>query len=240
MGKRIYWILLVGIVLAGVTTMIYFGIQPRPIPKISLSKFENHTVLANSLLLRLREEIKNSPVLFLGVDPDKPEHFEIWQEFLKQNHEPGFAYDTIVVEQALATELFPGAEKINLIDQFSAFYQGIQTGVSNGRRVAVIMPSIYSVQMIHNNLDSNFNSKVQVLGTSFSLTDFPRSREDEKTMTHPCVVAAVDQSGLGPFGCIVVQGARTNYRKRFESGEHIGFVNQIGQRDYLIFYTKEK
>jgi hypothetical protein len=240
MGKRIYWFLLIGIALVGVTTMIYFGIQPRPIPKIKLSKFESHTVLANSLLLRLREEIKNSPVIFLGLDPDRPEHFEIWHEFLKQNHESGFSYDVVVREAGLVTDLFPQAEMVSLVEQFSVFEQGIEKALAAGHRVAILMPTTFSVQMIQQNVASRFNAKVQPQATSFSLTDFPRSREDEQNMTHLCVVAAVDQSGLGPFGCTIVQSARANYRKRFETGEQIGFVNQIGLRDYLIFYTKEK
>ncbi len=242
MGKRIFWVLVSLVALAGLTTMIYFGIQPRPISKIQLSKFESHTVLANSLLLRLREEIKHSPVLFLGVDPTHPEHYEIWQEFLKQNHEQGFAYDILVQEQALETDLFPTAQKVATKEDFPVFMHGIQAAVGQGHRVAVILPLIYSVQMIRGNVARNYNTQVQSpeVATSFSLTDFPRNRDQEKDMNHRCIVEGVDETGLGPFGCMVVQTARANYRKHYEPGEAVGLVNQIGQRDYLVFYTKEK
>jgi hypothetical protein len=243
MGKRIYWIAVILVALAGLTVMIYYGIQPQPIQKIKLSKFETHTVLANSLLLRLREEIKNSPVMFLGLDPDRPEHFEIWREFLKQNQEPGMAYDLIVMDQDLTTDLFPEAQRVGTRDEnFPIFFEGITKAVTQGHRVAVLMPLIYSVQMIPQNVASHFNSQPNLLvpATSFSLTDFPRSREQEKDMSQRCIVEGVDQTGLGPYGCLLVQMARANYRKRYEPGDAVGLVNQIGLRDYLILYTKEK
>ncbi len=240
MGKKIYWILVGLVALAGVTTMIYYGIQPRPIPKIKISKFESHTVLANAMLLRLREEIKNSPVLFLGVDPDKPEHYEIWKEFLKHDQEAGMSYDTVVMDHELQSDVFADVQKVETKDDVDGFAQGIQNALQQAHRVAVIVPTSYAVQMIHQNFATRFNAKVQVQATSFSLTDFPRAREQEKDMPQKCIVEGVDQTGLGPFGCLIMQSARANYRKRFETGETIGFVNQIGMRDYLVFYTREK
>ncbi|MGZ5279455.1 MAG: hypothetical protein ACXWC9_05910 [Pseudobdellovibrionaceae bacterium] len=240
MGKRIYWVLVILIALVGVATMVHYGSQPRPTSKIKLSKFENHTMLANSLLSNLREEIKNSPVMFLGLDPDIPEHYEIWKEFLKQNHESGMAYDLVVVELELTTDLFPDAQRVETKNDFSAFMQGIEAALGQGRRVAVILPLTYSVQMIEQNMAHIYNTKVQVPATSISITGFPRNREQEKDMVRRCMVEGVDETGLGPFGCLVAQTARANYRKRFEPGNALGLVNMVGPRDYLVFYTREK
>lgn len=242
MGKRIYWSIVILVALAGLTVMIYYGIQPRPVPKIKLSKFESQTVLANSLLLRLREEIKNSPVVFLGLDPDRPEHFEIWKEFLNLNQEPGMKYDSVVIERDLTTDLFPDAQKVASKDDFPIFLEGINKAITQGHRMAVILPLTYAVQVIQQNVASNFNKAQNVLvpATSFSISDFPRTREQEKDMPFRCVVEGVDQTGTGPYGCLVAQTARANYRKRFSPGDHVGLVNQIGARDYLILYTKEK
>jgi len=240
MGKRIYWVLVILVALVGLTTMIHYGTQPRSVGKIKLSKFENHTVLSNALLLGLREEIKNSPVMFLGLDPDIPEHYEIWKEFLKQNREPGMAYDVVVVEQELTTDLFPDAHRVATKSDFSDFMQGIETALGQERRVAVVLPLTYSVQMIQQNMAHIYNTKVQVPATSFSITDFPRNREQEKDMVRRCIVEGVDETGLGPFGCLVAQTSRANYRKKFESGDAVGLVHMVGPRDYLVFYTREK
>jgi hypothetical protein len=241
MGKRIYWVLLALVTLTGLGTMIYYGIQPRPIPKIKLSRFESPTVLANSILLRLREEIQQSPVLFLGVDVDRPEHFAIWKEFLAHNQEPGSKYDLVVMDQLIQNNDIPEAQKIPTKDDFEVFYQGVQQALASGKRIAIIVPTVYSVQMIPGNLVQNYKAKAAVPPMSLSLSDFPRHRETElKELTNRCVVEGVDQTGVGPFGCLVLQTARGNYRQHFHAGDWIGLVNQIGLKDYLVLYTQEK
>jgi hypothetical protein len=112
--------------------------------------------------------------------------------------------------------------------------------LKEGKRVAVIVPTVYSVQSIPGNLVNNFKERTQLHPMSLSLTDFPRTREEEKFMLHPCIVEGVDQTGEGPFGCAVVQTARGNYRKRYQIGDWVGLVNQIGLNDYLVLYTQEK
>jgi hypothetical protein len=240
MGKRIYWVLLILISAAGLISMIYFGLQPRPIPKIKISRFENHTVVANSLLLRLREEIKASPLLFLGVEPARPEHLQIVKEFLRLNQEPGSRFDQVVLEEHLASPEFPEATLIATQENFETFRDGTKAALAAGKRVVVIVPTIYASQLIHGNVVQNFKAQTEIIPMSLSLTDFPRKRELEKDMIHLCVVEGVDTSGEGPFGCMIAQTARANYRKHFQPGELVGLVDQVGLKDYLMLLTIEK
>lgn len=240
MGKRIYWVLFGLIMLSGLVTMIYFGIQPRPVPKIRISHFENHTVLANSILLRLREEIRQSPLIFLGVEPERPEHLQIWKELLRLNQEPGSRYDVLVIEQFLGVLDFPEASQVATKENFEVFFEGTEKALKEGKRVAVIVPTIYASQAVHGNLANSYKIQSKSQPMSLSLTDFPRSRAAEKDMLHPCIVEGVDISGVGPLGCLIVQTARANYRKRFEPGQAIGIVQLVGLKDYLLLYTHEK
>jgi len=240
MGKRIYWVLFGLIVLSGLVAMIYFGIQPRPVPKIKISQFENHTVLSNALLLRLREELRQNQLLFLGAEPERPEHLQIWKEFLRLNQEPGSRYDVVVIEQFFGVQDFPEATQMATKENFDVFLEGTQRAVAEGKRVVVIVPTVYASQAVYGNLVHNYKLRTKTHPMSLSITDFPRSREAEKEMLHPCIVEGVDTSGMGPFGCLVVQTARANYRKRFPPGQTIGLVQLVGLKDYLILYTQEK
>ncbi len=249
MGKRIYWALVVVIAVFGMGFMIYYGVQPRPIPKIKLSQFDSPTVLANSLLLRLREEIKMNSVLFLGVEPEHPEQLQVWRMFLNKNQDSGSRFDVIVIDQYLnAATLFPEATVLNTKAETDSLAQGIDKATAAGKRVAVITASIYSSQLISGNVISNFRSlsaksspgTTDKIPMSLSIVDFPRDRGQEKSMLHPCVVEGVDQTGLGPIGCMTVQTARGNYLKRYPFGSWVGLVNQVGLKDYLVLYTQEK
>ena len=244
---KLYWLLFALVLGAGLTATIYFGLQPRPVPKIQISKFQSDLELANSLVMRLNEEIKDSRVIFLGVQPERPDQLKVWQAFLKQSLPPEMQYSVVVLDQYLPNpELFPEAERFDTKEQAQALFSGIQQALQSGKRVAVIVPNIYSVQKVAGNLVNRLSellqpeNKPEILPTSLSLADFPRDRSEERSMVQPCVVEGVDETGYGPWGCMVLQAARANYRKRFEKGQWIGLVNLIGLRDYMVLYTQER
>ncbi len=249
MEKRIYWVLVLLVAISGLGIMIYYGVQPKPIPKIKLSQFESPRVLANSILLRLREEVRNNSVVFLGVEPEHPEQMQVWREFLSQNQEAGSTYQIVVVDENLnAAKLFPEATVLNTKLQLQTLADGIQKATSMGQRVAVITASLYTSQIIFGNLVHAYKEILkkkeqtanEFMPLSFSIVDFPRAREQEKSMLHACIVDGVDQTGMGPFGCVIVQMSRANYRKRYNPGSGVGLVNQVGLKDYLVLYTNEK
>jgi hypothetical protein len=221
------------------STLVYFAIQPRPVPKIKLSQFESQTVLVNSVILRLREEIIRSPLLMLGVESDNPESIEIWKLFLRQNQDPQMHYDVIVADQFLSgIDDIKDVQKLDSKEESLRLISGLDALISSGKRVVILTPTIYSVQMIPGNVANKLKLKFPEL-MSLSMSDFPRSREEEKHMGRACIVAGVDVSGAGPFGCLVMQTARANYLKRFVPGSHIGLVDQIGLKDYLLLYRQE-
>ncbi len=240
LGKRIYWILLIGVSLIGLTTMIYFGIQPRPIPKIKISKFESHNILANSILLRLRQELMASQVVLLGYEPGQAYQAEVWQHFLNNIQEPSLKFDQVIVEKSLESQLFQNSTLMDFKDEFPAVLKQIESGIQAQRRFALVAPISYTAQAIPGNLAYYLNANLPKKVTSLSIVGFPRSRQDEGDTSYPCIVEGVDQSGLGPFGCLLIQSARSQYLKKFLPGDFIGFVNQIGMFDYIVFYTQEK
>lgn len=240
MGKRIYWVLIALVTVCGMSTLVYFAIQPRPVQKIKISQFETPTVLANSVLLRLREEIMHSRLLLLGVDTNSmDESLQIWKLFLDHNVDPQMRYDIVVMDQFL-NDIggIKDIQKIDTKDEIDRLIQGIQPLLEQGKRVVLIVPTIYAVQMIPGNVANKLKLKFPDM-MSISMTDFPRSRAQEKQASHPCIVSGVDVSGVGPFGCLVMQTARGNYLKKFKPGDKIGLVNQIGLNDYLVLYTTE-
>jgi len=239
MTKKLYWAAVILIAIAGMTSMVYFGLKPRPVPKIKLSHFENPSVLANALLMRLREELRQSPLLFLGLDVSHPEQLETVKTLLENDQEPGIRYDLVVAPDHFLPEGYLVHEKLPPRDQVETLAQGLEKGLEAGHRIAVIVPTADAAQYVSGNLVNQLKAASKLTPMSLAMTDFPRTRQQESRMTYPCIVAGVDQSGLGPFGCLVAQTARANYRKRYPEGQFVGLVEQIGLSDYLILYTQE-
>lgn len=240
MGKRIHWILLIIIAALGLGTMIYFGLQPRPETRIKLRQYTSPAEAAQVLASELRNEIRQNPLVFLGVEPDQPAHFAMIKEFLAQASEAGKGYEVIVLDRSLETQDFPDAVILSTRDEFNTLVSGTEKALSEGQRVAVIVPTVFASQAIPLNLVGNYEQSTKRSALSLSITDFPRTREGEFGMRYPCIVQGVDQSGLGPFGCMIVTISRANYRHKFQTGEQVGVLNQIGLKDFLFLYTAEK
>jgi hypothetical protein len=106
--------------------------------------------------------------------------------------------------------------------------------------VAILVPTLYSAQKIESNLVARVSRELQIQPLSLSLVPLPRSRAAEKHTNYPCGVEGVDQTGFGPFGCLIFQLARPKYRQRFAAGLRVGFVQELSPRDFLILYAEEK
>lgn len=240
MKNTLYWVGAGIVLVAGIAMTIYYGVQPRPVQKITLSEFQSPNVVANSILLRLREEIQQAPILLLGFEPSEPQQVEVWKQFLINNQEKGMKFDRIVVDQFLKIQTeFPGSDQTDTQENIDQLIQVLTDLQAKGQRVAVIMPTVYTSQLIDGNVADKLKKQGHLKITSMSITDFPRSREAEKIMHFPCSVEDVDQSGLGKLGCFVAQEARTNYRKKMTHDSLVGLVDQVGMSDYLVLLTKE-
>lgn len=227
-------------VLAGVIFTLKFGMRPRPLPKINISSFETPLKLAESIELRLREEIKSMPILILGYQPEKPHQLELIKEFLKSNKEPGMNYETVVADEhlELPTELGV-SEKIDTNQKVEALAQGLKTALEQKRRVALIVPSIYSAQLVGGNVADLLKRQYQLPITSFTVVELPRTREQEKEVSIPCLMTDADNTGTGSLGCAILQAGRATYRKKMPPGFRTGMMDQRGSSDYFIFYSND-
>lgn len=240
MGKRIHWFLLILIGALGLGAMLYFGMQPRPENRIRIREFSSPAMVAEALVAELRLELRKNPLLFLGIEVDEPEHVEIVREFLAQNKEADLAYEVVVIDQGFENKDFRDAVSISTRDDFENFIEGTEKALNQGKRVAVIVPTVFSSHSVPLNLAASYEQRTFRSPLSLSITDFPRTRESEKDMRYPCVVQGVDQTGLGPFGCMIATISRAHYRRKFNSQARVGILNQIDAKDFLFLYTFEK
>lgn len=227
-------------VLAGVFFTLKFGLQPRPLAKINISSFETPLKFAESIELRLREEIKATPILILGYQPEKPHQLELVREFLKSNKEPEMSYEAVVADEHLDLPTEIGvSEKIDTNQKIEALAQGLKTALEQKRRVVLIVPSIYSAQLVGGNVADLLKRQYQLPIGSFTVVELPRTREQEKEVTIPCLMKDADNTGTGSLGCAILQAGRATYRKKMPPGFRTGMMDQRGGSDFLIFYSNE-
>ncbi len=234
-----YVIFLVVVMLAGIGAIIYVGIKPKPISKIDLSGFQSTAEYSKSLDVRLNQEIKDSPILFLGVEADNIAQTKLWKEFLDLLP-PGEAYDQVILDKLVSSyTFFDKNQVIDMKEQGPELIKFLQDAKAQNKRTVVIAPSIFVSQLIPKNPTGKILEKSGLSITSFSLASFPESREQEKLQNITCDTNVNDEKGTAALGCIILQVARSNYRKHLTGFPYVGIVNQVGLRDYLMMINEK-
>ncbi len=237
--RYIYWVSVALVLVLGIGFSVYFGIQPKTIPKITYSHFEAPSDLAKAVILRLNQELKGYPIVMLGVMPDRPYDLEVWKAFLAENSLPNLQYQVLVVDPDLpgAVDMFPGAVRMDLKKDTDRFIEGAKKALSQGLRMAVIVPSIYGSQLLKDNPVSLIKQKSELQPASFSLVGFPRAAEQEQNQELLCVMGVNDRHGTGALGCVTQNKARLVYRKKSSPQKFEGLMDLVGERDYLILFN---
>ncbi len=236
--KYLKWTLLGILVAVGVATTLYFGLQPRSLPKIKASLLANPERMGEAVAQRLWQEIQGADLIFLGVEPGNADHLKLWKRFLEvlpANQK----YAQVLIEPGLeGKNLISYNEEIDLQKEMDRFKVGIKKAKENKIRVAIIVPSIYSSQSIPDNPVHRFKQDSEFSPLSLSIAVPTISRDEESEVTYPCASGSEDSAGLASWGCLIQTKSRGLYRKKWEPGKYLGLMDQIGEKDYLVLIRK--
>lgn len=240
MKKYLYWISVVAIVGLGLYFAMSVSVHPETQTILKWSQFSTPEEFGKSVFEQVRADVKKSPVLFLGVTPNKIEDMELWRGFLEANQEPGSKYDVVVVEPMLPyVELFASNMRIDIKEDMSRFVEGVQKARSEGLRVVVIVPNIYSSQLLKKNPVNRLKEDYKMEALSLSATKFPVTREQEESFDPKCVMEeGKDLTGTGPLGCVILNLARRTYRFKMEDNKYSGLMEKLSPADYLILLNR--
>ncbi len=231
------------VVIGGVYFAFTFGIKPQPIPKISWSHFASPEDYGASVYKRLHLELEGQNLVFLGVLPERKNHYLVWKGFF-DSLEAENRFQHIIVDSTLSLkELIPSTEVISMIENQAAVVQTIKDIIATKKRVAIVLPTTYMSSLVKDNFyalltrslyQQDDGRKFNVDWMTISLSSFPVVREDEAAMEIPCDTDVKDADGSGELGCTVVMKARTLYRKKERiGGKTPGVLDQIGTKEYL-------
>ncbi len=240
--------------LSGLAGSIYFGLEPRPLPKIKLSGVASPLGFSDAVFQRLSEELKNTNLFFVGVGPE-PEQQALAQELIKKfasiNSSKGV---TLILDPQLTFfdqyqnefvqnfgDLFKNISTLSLLTK----YTSLISPEALSEKIVIVAPNVFVSQILKESpihkLKKEF-VKTNQLPQIFTLTlgFLPIQRSEENKVMPPCLVDQFDKQGTGALGCILLQSARPNYRKKKPEGFYLGLFNQIGENDYLLLYRKNR
>ncbi len=235
--KYFYGLFIGSLTLVALAWIIHLSLNGKPISKIKLSEFTSPHHIAESLSMRLRQEIKDHSILFLGLDIDQPEHIQIWIEFLKLIKEPGWKFDEIIVEEGLnLPALGLGEVVLNVKANEDLLKVKWLSEINLNKRIVVIVPDIYSSQLLKDNPIQRLKSSVnEGIFLSLTLVGLGASAEDPIIQKLPCSADGADITGQSALGCVVRKKAMF-HTKPLKTNVRLGVVEQVGLHDFLVFY----
>ena len=238
--KYLYW---VGVALViGVGVWLTTLVEPQPSTKsvFPFGQYDAPEDFGKQIFTALQAEVKNAPIVLLGVTPNQVEDMEVWRGFMLANQEPGVKYEVIAVEPMLPyVELFESNLRFNIRDDMPRFVEGVKKALSENMRVAVIVPHMYSSQILRGNPADRLRKEFQLPILSLSISKFPVTAQQAEFFDPPCVLEeSKDPSGLGPLGCAIRHVAKKTYNKKFEDNKYSGILEKLSDHDYLILFNR--
>ena len=232
MGKKIFLGVLILICVAGLGAVVWFGIQPKPIGKIKLSRFESPQVAAHAIEARLWEELRQQSQWWWGVDLNDGFQTGLLEEFVK-NLPPESRFTSVWLD----SNHLPPQLNLQIPVQKLAFRENGQKlldELGSGRRVLFVSHPMESTPLQKEGMV--FFVRQRMPFSTLVMARFPRVRTEENLATFPCNTA-LGEASASTLGCLVMQRARGFYRKKLSGatkGDHIGFLDQVGEKDYVL------
>lgn len=242
------------LIVLGVGAVVYFGIQPKPVPIIHFSQFENSTVFTESIFSRLKTQIDMTSFLFWGFDPEDEIQFQNLVNWIEVNQNTDKKFDALVIDEKMYSTFeksplllgrFKNVDHFLLNQEFPRFLSGLEKAKELGLRLLILTSPIEASNHIEKSIvhkllmeKKEYKTK-ENLFLSFIFSRFPRNRDQESQMSIPCNTGDQDRTGTASLGCLILQNARGNYRKKMKADTWVGQMDQIGFAEYLILITKE-
>lgn len=238
--KYLYWLGVALVVAIGLYISSKVEYQPLSQSLIPFIQVEQPEELGALIAQKLQDELKNAPLVLLGVMPDQIEDIELWQGFLRSLESSELQYNILIVDPELPfVELLQSDMQLNIKEEMPRFADGIKKALEQGDRVAVITPTIFSTQLLALNPAAKLKQEHGLSFTSLSVSKFPLTRQQEEQFDPPCTLEpGKDPAGTGPLGCMVFEVARRTYREIFEKDKFSGLVDKTRENDYLILLNR--
>lgn len=238
MLKKVYVTIFAIVILSGMVYLVSLAIKGKSIPKIKPSYFKDTQEVAESIQHRLRQELKDSPVLFFGVMPGDKFELEVAEKFSQLSDAPEFAYDQIMYDLTIVND---PKRAFDSMENYDLFVETLKNSIAAKKRVMVILPSYFASYSAADNLVHKIKKDLNLPPISISIVNYPDTREEENNVTLACHTNAdKDLTGTGSLGCLIFYKARMMYNKKLDTSRIRGAMDQFGEEDYLMFLNPPK
>ena len=233
--------------LAAAAALFYFTRDDAPttIPMIQTAYYNSNLELADAIETKLQSEIVKHNYFWIGHEPDNVAQLELTNLIKQKIEKQNGVFDIVIVDKELMLgeekEKFLGmTHEIPLKENFEEVAKLITD--NKDKRILVITASIYSTNFIGANPHGKINLITQLKPFALSMGFFPVANNEERRSVFKCDTE--DKTGTAPWGCAVINKARTVRRKldivrlNEAPAPRVGLMDSTGETDYMVLVGK--
>lgn len=241
--KKAIWIIPVVAVISLLIFVTQFGINPRSVPVIKPSYFEEPLDLGVWVYRQLRGRLGKYEVVAIGIDPDNKDHQEVVSSFFHAAKSEDFMVDkifaTVPVTEAIGIR--PEFESLPLGLSGEEIFERIKPYKESGSKVLMISLPSESAKSIKNSLSSYLHGpeKMNILTLTLLQIDKEQvKRFRESQVCEGFSLAQVETAEM--LKCLFLVKESNFDKEQSETQKKLGgSMDLVGADDYLLFTLRE-
>jgi hypothetical protein len=236
--KRILWTLVSLCISTGVYFTIRYGLQPKSIPVMNPTDFQNLEQLGVVIYKRLRQSVRTERLVLLGSRAEVPEDPQVWQGFLKAaaaDREKIVFFARDGRDVAPTTDAWETVNVDQALLDSGEFPRRVLARIKAGHLVVVHGLSTEVTHLVKGSLGREIEALVRHPVLSLSTMPFALDEKSRDDLRPHCLDTGEDPDGQRRLGCAAQRVARKFSRKALSPDKIWAVIERHGLKEYLVF-----
>lgn len=236
--SRWIWVILS----VAISTLVYFtiryGLNPKPIPLMNLTQFEDLEQMGAVVYKRLRQNMRQERVIIIGSSPEVISEMSVWSGFFKTALADRFKID--VVFQRRGQKEIPklGDWETVEFDQTEIasgeLFGKIKSRLQRGHLVVVHTSTVEGTHLVKSSLSKELDRSLRQPVISISTLPLALDSQAEDDLQALCLNDR-DEEGVFRLNCAANRAAKKALKKKPDPTKSWAVLERHGLKEFLLF-----
>lgn len=237
-----FWALLALLISSGVYFSIRYGLQPKSIPQLAPTVFENPEQIGIVTYHVLRASLRQERLLVLGSNTAIQDYPAVWDGFVKAALADGIKIDNVFQRDSLKTPSTLKDHTIHVVKDTDiakqSFLEDIEKGYQRGELEVLHLLNLESTHLIPGTVTRRLQELPNLPVISISMLPMAVRAEDLEQLQPRCVDPRGDGNPEERLGCASSRISRKYIRKRLPHDKWVAAIERYGLKEYLLFISE--
>ena len=236
--SRWIWVILS----VAISTFVYFtiryGLNPKPIPLMNLTQFEDLEQMGAVVYKRVRQNMRQERVIIIGSSPEVVSEMSVWTGLLKSALSDHLNIDVVFQRRGLKELPRLGEWETIEFDQVEVvsgqLFEQIKARLQRGHLIVVRTSTIESTHLVKSSLSKELDRALRQPIMSISTLPLALEAQAEDDLQTLCLNER-DADGVFRLNCAAHRAAKKALKKKPDPTKTWAVLERHGLKEFLIF-----